>query len=65
MIFYMQLTNEVRMERIPKTDFQKVHQENKDEKICVIFHMPYILSVVLHIRHETRCDVIQAKTSEV
>ncbi len=29
----------------PKTNFWKVHQENKDEKICVIFHMPYTPSV--------------------
>jgi hypothetical protein len=47
---------------MPKTDFWKVHQENEDEKICVIFHMPYMPSVVMHIRHETRCDIIQAKS---
>jgi hypothetical protein len=31
-------------------------------KKYVIFHMPYMPSVVLHIRQKTRCEIIQAKT---
>ncbi len=37
---------------LPKTNFQKVHQEKEDEKICLIFHKQYMPSVVLHIRQE-------------
>ena len=47
---------------LPKTDFWKVHQENEDEKICVIFHMPYMPSVVLNIKQENSCNIIQAQT---
>jgi hypothetical protein len=28
----------------------------------VVFHMPYMPSVVLHIKQESRCDIIQAQT---
>ena len=46
----------------PKNNFWKVNQENEDEKICVIFHMPYMPSVVLHMLQKNRCDIIQAQT---
>ncbi len=34
---------------LPNTNFWKVQQEDQDEWICVIFHMPYMLSVTVHM----------------
>jgi hypothetical protein len=34
--------------------------KNEGEKICMIFHMPYMLSVLLQIKQESTCDIIQA-----